>query len=125
MSSGLGKGPFYTPTPSKNLTDRKVEEMPSIQCLHCGKDTSYPANERGGYGEIFICPHCEALYFVEMPEDVLETLQEIAQTHGLKLSYDELNKFDIKKMDNFDSLVDEEGEEDGEVYTLYSVKLPN
>jgi transcription elongation factor Elf1 len=98
-----------------NQIDRLVAE--TIDCLHCGETVATPFSKELGYGQVQVCSNCGAKYFAEMPEDSLETLQQIAESFGV--SFEDMN---VRITRDFDTLKDEATDETGEEIALYSAK---
>jgi len=96
--------------------EQKAKDSGKILCINCGAIVRIPVSKKTGYGVVFTCFNCHSKYFVEIPKDALETIQEIAESAGKKVM-----DLDVEVQENFDTLKDQSKDEDGDVYHLYFV----
>jgi hypothetical protein len=97
-----------------------LNQEKTTTCLHCGQQVAFPSSEEKGYGENYYCPYCEAIYFVDFPEDSVESLMDLQDTYKIHPE-----QMDIKIQADFDEMID--GNDSDSIFKfplyLYSIKI--
>lgn len=93
--------------------------MVKIKCQFCGGKINAPQNTNM---DTQTCPHCGAIYWLELPEDLYLATQEAAD--HFEVNYSEMfDKIELKTVRNFDQIGEEKKDEFMEEVCLVFARL--